>query len=134
MKVQLFKILGYLQIFVGVSAVSGALPMLLNPNGSSQGLTLEALQNTPFASYFIPGLILLLVNGIGSLIASYFSLKLKIAAGILGVLFGIGLIIWMVTQFILIGYSNWLQPFYLTIGFVELLLGLSIYRKSHLPK
>ena len=129
MKTKFYKILGYLQIFIGMSAISGGLPMILDPNGSDQGLSIEALQNSPFEDYFIPGLLLFAIIGIGSLIASYFSLKLKIEAGILGIIFGLGIIIWVVSQYLILGYVSWMQPLYLLIGVAELYLSFKIRKK-----
>ena len=130
MKPQIFKLLGYLQLFIGMGAVSGALPMILTPGGLDEGLSIELLKGTPFTSYLIPGIILLLVNGAGSLVASYFSLKLLRPAGILGILFGIALVIWIVVQTVLLGFVSWLQPLYLALGTLELILGIMIYRKN----
>ena len=130
MKPQLSKILGYLQLFIGMGAVAGALPMILTPLGSGDGLSIEVLQNTPFTNYLIPGIILFSINGIGSLVASYFSLKLLKPAGILGMIFGIALIIWIIVQVYLLGFVSWLQPLYLALGTLELILGIIIFRRN----
>lgn len=88
MSTKRFKYLGYLQIFIGMGAVAGGLPMIITPSGSDTGLSTEILQNTPFENYLIPGIILFTINGMGHLIASYFSLKIRYVAGILGIVFG----------------------------------------------
>jgi hypothetical protein len=52
-----------------------------------------------------------------------------------GVFFGGALIIWIVVQVAMIGFSHWLQPTYLAIGAVELLLGAVIWKKrAHISK
>lgn len=130
MKHQLYKYLGYLQIFVGMGALAGGIPMLLNPNGQSQGLTTDALQNSPFDSYLIPGLLLVAVNGIGQLLSSSFSLKFKKEAGILGIIFGAALVVWIAVQMYYISLSSWMQPLFLAIGTVELFLGIRIYKTT----
>ena len=127
---QRFKLLGYLQIFIGMGALSGGIPMILSPNGSSSGMNPDILQNTPFDSFLIPGIILVAINGIGSLAGSYFSLKFKKQAGHLGVVLGSALIIWILVQMILLGYASWLQPLFLLIGVIELALGFLVYKKS----
>ena len=55
--------LGILQIFIGLGAVAGGVGLI------SGGLKfpLEWLRRSPFTDYLIPGLVLLTVNGIGSL-------------------------------------------------------------------
>ncbi|MEL1244982.1 hypothetical protein AAEO56_11960 [Flavobacterium sp. DGU11] len=50
-----------------LTATYGGLNLMLIPNGSGLGLPLELLSNTPFDSYFLPGLILLLSNGLSSI-------------------------------------------------------------------
>lgn len=129
MNVKHYKILGYLQIFIGMGALSGGLPLVLNPDGSTQGLSVDILANTPFDDFLIPGILLVAVNGLGSLVSSYFSLKLKNEAGILGILFGIALMVWILFQFYLLGFSSWLQPAFLAVGTLEFILGILIYRK-----
>ena len=62
--------------FLGSSAlgtttfVSGGM-MLLELSGATVGLEVEWLTETPFQDYFIPGLILFSVLGIGSFVAFY---------------------------------------------------------------
>lgn len=124
-----YKILGYLQIFVGMGALSGGLPLMSNPDGSSQGLTLDLLANTPFDDFLIPGILLFSVIGVGNLSASFFSLKFKEQAGLLGVMFGVALIIWILAQMYFIGFSNWFQPIFLDLGTLQLVLGIFIRKK-----
>lgn len=128
MKPNYFKYLGYLQIFIGMGALAGGLPMVFNPDGSTQGLTTEVLQNSPFDNYLIPGLLLFIIHGLGSLIASYFSLKIKSIAGTLAIIFGVAMMIWIMVQMYYLGFSSWLQALYLALGTVELFLGIKIYK------
>lgn len=132
MSVRTYKLLGYLQLFVGMGGIAGGLPMILTPDGAAQGLSTEMLSNTPFADFLIPGLFLLAVNGIGSLIASYFSLKMMKEAGMLGIIFGVLLMAWIVIQVIMLGFVSWLQPLYLALGTLELFWGLRIVKLNRL--
>ena len=54
--------LGCLQIFIGIGAVAGGFGLVSAPDGSALGLPLELLEHSPFRDYFIPGLVLLVVN------------------------------------------------------------------------
>lgn len=126
------KLQGYLQIFIGMGAVSGGLPMVMNSTGSAQGLSLEILAGTPFDSYLIPGIILITVNGIGSLVAAYFSLKFKKEAGVLGLIFGFALMVWILVQIILLGLVSWMQPLFGFLGLVEFVLGYIILKKKRI--
>ncbi|MFA9388215.1 MAG: hypothetical protein ACERKD_00320 [Prolixibacteraceae bacterium] len=129
MSIKRYQYLGYLQIFIGMGALAGGLPMILTPDGSSSGLSAEILNNTPFTTYLIPGILLFTVNGLGNLVASYFSLKFKKETGVLGMIFGTALIIWMIVQLYYLGYASWFQPLYLAVGSVELVLGYFINKE-----
>lgn len=130
MHIKRFQFLGYLQIFIGMGALSGGLPMLLSPDGSNSGLNIEHLQNTPFENYLIPGILLVLIIGAGNLVGSYFSLKFKNLAGHAGIVLGFALMIWIATQMLLLGNVSWLQPIFLLLGITELVLGISVFKKS----
>ncbi|MCF8357329.1 MAG: hypothetical protein K9H26_01135 [Prolixibacteraceae bacterium] len=124
------KILGYLQVFIGMSAVAGGMPMILNPGGTDQGLTTEVLANSPFNDYLIPGILLFTINGLGSLAGAYFSLKERPFAGFAGIILGVALIIWIIVQVYYLGLSSWLQPLFFFVGVAELVLGILIFKKE----
>lgn len=121
-----FKLLGYMQLFIGMSAATGGLPLILSPDAPN-GLTPELLQNTPFTDFLLPGLILFGI-GLGNLVSSFFSLKVKNAAGILGIVLGGMIILWMAIQLYYWGTSGFLQYIYLLIGATEIYLGLRIQK------
>ncbi len=66
MKILVKSILIALLAMNAVTATYGGLNLMFLPHGSGLGLPLDLLANTPFDSYFLPGLILLLSNGISS--------------------------------------------------------------------
>ena len=121
--------LGVLQIFIGIGAVPSGISMITDPSGNGLGLTVEMLINSPFSNFLIPGIFLLLVNGIGSLsggIISFLSYRFagEIAAGL-----GLFLIVWVVAQVWWLGLY-WLHIPYLIFGIVELFLGLMLRKRS----
>jgi len=118
--------LGILQVLIGVGAIFGGFGLMMDPSGVSLGMSVELLQGTPFQNYFIPGLVLFSVNGIGTLIASYFTLKNHRYARSLAMLFGAGLTLWIVIQVALIGYQSLLQPIYFVLGIMEFSLGYTL--------
>ncbi len=125
-----YKILGYLQIFIGMGAIAGSLPMILTPEGDTIGMPVELLANSPFTNYFIPGILLLLINGVGQLISAWYSLKFLKPAGVLGIVFGAALMVWIMVQMYYLGFGSWLQPMYLALGTIEFFLALGIFRKQ----
>jgi hypothetical protein len=120
--------LGSILLFVAVGAIPSGLLLVAEPDGSSLGLSSELLNNSIFADYLIPGLFLLTVNGLGNLLASilcYFDRK---SASTLGLLLGIFLVIWIIIQTIIIGIISIIQPIFLLIGLIEIMLSVIIRR------
>ena len=112
--------LGILQLLIGLGAVAGGVGLI------SGGLEfpLEWLSRSPFKSYFIPGIVLLTVNGIGSLAGGIASLKRYRCAGEIAAALGLFLALWIVIQVYWIGGIHWLHILYFVLGVVESLLGL----------
>lgn len=72
MKTLLTIIIVALLLLNGATATYGGLNLMLCPDGSSLYLPPDLLAGTPFTDYFIPGLLLLLTNGLPSLGITYF--------------------------------------------------------------
>jgi hypothetical protein len=53
-----------LLLLLGVGALVGSLPMLADPHGTPLGMSQSVLAHSPFHSYFVPGLVLLVANGL----------------------------------------------------------------------
>lgn len=118
------RALGILQIFIGIGAVPAGLMFIVDPTGASLGFPLESLAGTPFRNYLVPGILLLSVNGIGSLTGAFLTLRRQMLASLAAVGLGVFLIAWIVVQVITLGPPlHWLQILYFVLGAVELLLG-----------
>src|SRR5690606_3299338 len=93
-----------------------AVVALTATGGSIYGLTgaryvpAEWLEGSPFHSYFIPSLILLVVVGGSSLAACISVFRRSANARRMAQLAGLVLLVWIVTQVSIIGYVSWLQP------------------------
>lgn len=129
MNKRIFIIEGIIQAFVGIGAIIYGLLLIVDPSGSKANMPLELLTRSPFTNYFIPGIILFLVNGVGHVFSSVLSFTMNKYAGYAGILFGLALIGWIVVQVLLIGYANFLQPFYLILGIIELIFGYYMYKQ-----
>lgn len=123
-----YTFLGLLQVFVGMGALAGGIPMLLNPKGSAQGLNPDMLANSPFTDFLIPAIILVSIHGLGSLIGANATMNRKKYSGLLGAFLGTALIIWIIVQYYFIRTTNWLQPTFFIIGIVEVGLGFYLHR------
>jgi hypothetical protein len=126
-------ILGCLQIFIGLGGVPSGLILALNPSGSGMGFSLDLLQGTPFSSYLIPGLFLFTVNGVATLgggVATFLKYRYS---GEIAIALGALLMAWIVIQVGLIGLVHWMQPLYLGLGLIELILGIIVRRDLSAP-
>lgn len=90
----------------------------------AKDVPLEWLKGSPFTSYFIPGLILFVVIGLGFLLTSVGLFMCKRWAIQGSFLCGIGLFIWICVQVYFIGRVSWLQPVMMVVGFVIMILSL----------
>lgn len=59
-----------LLVFNGVGACFGGYMLVKDPTGQTLQMPVDQLQHSPFSDYFIPGLILLTVFGVGSMITA----------------------------------------------------------------
>jgi len=68
MKIVLNIIASVLLLFNGIGAIYGGLNLITHPDGSSIQLSSEWLKHTPFHNYLIPGIVLLIANGLLSIL------------------------------------------------------------------
>lgn len=118
--------LGALQAFIGFGAVAGGLGLVLDPSGASLGTPLELLEATPFTTFLIPGIVLFVVNGLGSLTGAVASFTRHRYAGEVALALGAFLIAWILIQIYWMAGAHWLHWLYLALGIVEAVLGWSV--------
>ena len=93
MKRKLFIYLGIVQAFVAIGAIPAGFSMMIKPDGTGLGMTIDFLQNSPFQNFLIPGLFLLVVNGLFNLVASVLSFMKNKFSGVIGLFLGITLVL-----------------------------------------
>jgi len=126
--------LGVLQIFISLGGLGGGGGLVADPSGGYLGMSTDALANSPFRDYLVPGLFLLVVNGIGHMVAGVFSLRRTPSFSGLATGLGLVLMLWITCQVYWIGLTSWLQPLYFTLGLLELSLGLAAGHSDRLDK
>lgn len=122
-----------IEFFNGLSALAGGLGILNDPTGQTLGMELSWLEDSPFKNFLIPGIILFVFHGIGNTFAAVYSLKKRKYMNEIAILFGIGMMIWIIVQVSIIGYGSLLQPLYFSTGLFQVILGFIIkrtYKKS----
>jgi hypothetical protein len=120
-----------LEILLGLGAVGGGVALMAGPHGEVLPLPMAALQGSPFADYFAPGAILFTVLGIGPLAAAVVAWRRHPAAPLAAFAVGCALLIWMIVEIAIVGYSNHppLQPLYLGLGLIMTSVGIGWMRQ-----
>lgn len=126
-----------LEVLLGIGALAGGAALMLGPRGEILPLPLAALQGSPFDTYFLPGLVLFVVIGIGPLVAAFLAWRRSPLAPLATCLVGAALLVWLIVEIAIIGYSNNppLQPIYLVLGVVITGVGLAwVRREASMPE
>lgn len=118
-----------IEFFNGLSGLAGGFGLISDPTAASLGMELSWLEGTPFNTYLIPGIVLLAFNGLGNIIAAILSLRKNKYMNKVAIFFGFGMMIWIASQVLWIGYKSFLQPLYFSTGLVQAILGLIIWKK-----
>jgi hypothetical protein len=115
-----------LEILLGVGALGGGLVLMIAPRGEIMPLPLSALAGSPFDTYFVPGVILFGVLGLGPLAAAVLTWMRHPLAPVAALVVGAGLLIWVAVEVAIIGYSNEppLQAIYAVLGVSILLVAI----------
>ena len=115
-----------IQAFIGLGALGGGFMLVRDPSGSALELPMSLLEGSPFPDFLIPGMFLLAVNGIGSMIGAGLSFTRRRYAQEIAIVLGAILVAWIVIQVIIISSFHWLHVLYFILGVVELGIGLYI--------
>jgi hypothetical protein len=94
---------------VGIAAIAGGVGLVLWPDGSALRAPLALLERSPFESFLIPGLILLVVIGFGSTLAGLLVIRESPAADAAALAAGLALLGWITLQMAMLHMANWLQ-------------------------
>jgi len=88
----------------------------------AKGVPLEWLEGSPFRSYFIPGLALLILVGGSSLFASIAVFARFSYARPASFVYVILVFVWLAVQLSIIGYVSWMQPTTAIVSLIILML------------
>ncbi len=131
--------------FLSLSALFGGLVLVGSPSGAWLHIPLSVLQHSPFSDFLIPGLILGLVFGVGSFFAAL-ALWLRPAWGLgtalarltrqhwawsAALALGIGQIIWIVTETLMLRGASWLGLIFGSLGVLIVVLALQPRVRRH---
>lgn len=115
-----------LELFLAGGAFVGGGGMLLDPSGKGQGFPPDLLQGTPFGSYLIPGIILLLVNGLVPSMVVVLTILRRPRARWAHMVVALALAGWLAGETFLIGLASWMQPFFFAYALVVAALAVLV--------
>ncbi len=120
-----------LLFFTSITAIWGGTGLIYDPSGEFMQMSKEFLQHSPFPNYLIPGILLLIFNGILSLITAILVIR-KHPYGYQFTIFqGVILIIWLSVQIVMVKvfFIPMHLPYYI-IGISLIFLGWHLHRQS----
>jgi hypothetical protein len=106
-----------LEVPIGVGGLAGGSAMLRDPLHPLD-VTPALLDGTPFDDYTWPGFFLIVLVALPSLLLAVALLARVRGAVALSSLYGVGLMAWIVVQWLLIDDRLWLQPVVFCVGAV----------------
>ena len=109
-----------LEVLMGLAAVGGGLDLVLT-NGQLMRMPAELLEGSPFADFFIPGLVLLAVR-IANLASAVAVLRRHRWGAPASAVVGIMWMGWFAVQVAVVGFLNWQQPVYFAVGLLIIVL------------
>ncbi len=129
MKIKLLNISSiFLLLLLSASAIFGGLLLMTDPGGSSLGLPPDLINEIPFDNYFIPGLVLFVINGLLSfLIAVLTFLKVR-NYGWFIIFQGCVLIIWLTVEIIMGVFDPFLHYTCYSIAVLLIIAGAFIIK------
>ena len=105
-----------LEVATGLLAIPVGIMFITDPTGTSMQLPPGWIEATPFGTYLVPGLYLVAVNGVGMLVLAALSvLRHPIAPWLTGTL-GVGLIVWILVEILVMPETMILTWVFLAIG------------------
>jgi hypothetical protein len=108
----------FLQLATALTAVPVGLSLMLDPSGAGIQLPTNWIQQSIFGSYFVPGVYLFAVNGLGMILAAALVYLRHWSAPWLTGILGAGLVIWILVQLVVMPEVMWLQWAFLVVGLV----------------
>ncbi len=128
---KLYYILGTLQAVTAIGAIPAGIGYLTDISGQGMGTSTDLLANSPLKSFLLPGLFLLIINGLANLGGSVLSFTRNRYAGHTGLVLGILLSLWIIIQVVWISLTSFLQPLFLVIGLINTFISLRILKAGN---
>ncbi len=120
----------FLLLINGLAATIAGLMFIKEPDGALMGMHTAILAFSPFEDFLIPGIILVLANGVSSFFVFWKVARYRHAAGYWLIFQGLLSVGWIVGQVILLRSFNLLHFVFGMIGFIFLCTGLQYLKRN----
>jgi hypothetical protein len=114
-----------LELITAIGAIPVGIAFITDPSGASMGLPRGWIEATAFGSYLVPGLYLLLMNGVGMLLTAGLTVTRHWAAPWLTAVLGAGLVVWILVQLLVMPETSLLQAMFLATGVALAVIGFA---------
>lgn len=119
-----------LELFTAIGAIPVGIAFITDPSGGSMGLPHGWIEATVFKSYLVPGLYLLLMNGVGMLLTAGLTVTRHWSAPWLTATLGGGLVVWILVQLLVMPENSLLQAMFLATGVALAAIGFAWLRRT----
>ena len=119
-----------LEVFTAIGAIPVGLMFLADPTGQLVQVPRGWIEATVFGSYLVPGLYLLLVNGVGMLALAFLSVRRYWFAPWLTGTLGVGLIVWILVEILVLPATMFLTWVFLATGLALGVIALFWLRRT----
>ncbi len=116
--------------FLSVTSMMGGIPLIVDPSGGLLHMPLNLLEHTPFHNFLIPGIILLVANGLLSVVAFVAAMRRGRGFGILVAFQGCVIAGWITVEVIVLRSVVWPHYVYWAVGLILIVCGIML-RRDH---
>lgn len=115
-----------LLLFVGLNALGGGYLLIADPSGSLLGMSITQVYPSIFEDFLIPGILLFVFNGVGSILTAFFVIfEWKNYSGLV-IIQGMILFVWIVAELFFFDQIHPLQYLFAGIGLFILSMGICL--------
>jgi hypothetical protein len=111
-------------VFLALTSVVGAIPMLTDPHGQPWQMPQSFLAHSPFHSYLIPGIVLLVMDGLMSMFVCVLVLRRRRGYGLWIAFQGCVLFGWLAVECMVLRMVIWAHYVYGAVALILVLAGL----------
>lgn len=121
-----------LLLITGINASFAGLAFIFYPSGAALGISQSVLRFSPFPDFLIPGIVLLILNGICNIAVAVLTIHRNRNYSTLISFQGIILVGWLILQVYFLQEINALQLSMFLIGILLILIGILINSEQSL--